>query len=404
MSTAPIATWGDPAHLAWLEDHRTQLLDFYAPEVCRAEGGYHWIGNDGHAIPAQGQQLWIGARMLHVHALAHLLGREGAADIVCHGLAYYVDGPGHDDEHGGWFNAVMPDGVDDRKELYGHAHVLLAGSSVAQAGFAEGERLAREASELIDRHYWVEADGAGLDSLDRTFANPDPYRGLNGNMHLTEAYLAAYEAFGDDVFLDRALRLARRLSGPAASGEYRLVEHFDQGWTPVRDYNREVPNHPFRPYGSTVGHWLEWAKLDLQLYGTTGQEWLLDAARTLVEGAFADGWHEPGFVYTVDWDGTPVVDARFFWPMAEATGALHALVLATGEDRWQELYGRVWQQAQAHFVDHERGGWHSEVDGDGRPVLVTWDGKPDLYHVFQATLYPRLSLDQGLAAALTSGR
>ena len=64
----------------------------------------------------------------------------------------------------------------------------------------------------------------------------------------------------------------------------------------------------------------------------------------------------------------------------------------------------VWQQAQAHFVDHERGGWHSEVDGDGRPVLVTWDGKPDLYHVFQATLYPRLSLDQGLAAALTSGR
>ena len=50
MSTAPIATWGDPAHLAWLEDHRTQLLDFYAPEVCRAEGGYHWIGNDGHAV------------------------------------------------------------------------------------------------------------------------------------------------------------------------------------------------------------------------------------------------------------------------------------------------------------------------------------------------------------------
>lgn len=404
--TAPIATWGAPAHLAWLDAHRADLLAFYAPEVRRAKGGFHWLDNAGHPVPGQGQQLWIGARMVHVFSIAHLLGHSGAAEIARHGLDHYTTGAGRDHEHGGWFNAVMPDHIDDRKELYGHAHMLLAGSSAAQAGLPGGEALAREASELIDRHFWIEADGACLDSLDRAFGNPDSYRGLNGNMHLTEAYLAAYEAFGEDLYLERALRLAQKMSGAAASGDHRLPEHFDSSWTPILDYNRDVPNHPFRPYGSTVGHWLEWAKLDLQLWGLTGESWLLDAARPLVEGAFADGWHEPGFVYTVDWDGTPVVDSRFFWPMTEAAGALHWLALATGEDRWKELYAQVWDRAQAHFVDTERGGWHSEVDGDGRPVAVTWDGKPDLYHVFQATLYAHLPVDRGLAAwaTLTSGR
>lgn len=400
MPTSADATWGTPAHLAWCDAHRDALLDFYQPEVCLPEGGMAWIDNEGHAVPAQGRQLWIGARMVHVFSIAHLLGREGAADVVRHGLDFYTRGPGRDARHGGWFNAVRPESVDEAKELYGHAHVLLAGSSAAQAGFADGEALAREAAELIDRHYWIEADGACLDSLDRAFGNPDTYRGLNGNMHLTEAYLAAHEAFGDDVFLTRALRIAHRMTGAVASGgSWRLVEHFDQHWTPVPDYNRDAPNHPFRPYGSTVGHWLEWAKLDLQLAGLTGEAWLTDAARVLVDGSFADGWKAPGgFVYTVDWDGTPVIDARFFWPGPEAVGALHYLALATGEATHTERYATVWRHIQDHFVDRERGGWHSELDDDGRPVLITWDGKPDLYHAFQATLYPHLPADRGLAA------
>ncbi|MDO5684111.1 MAG: AGE family epimerase/isomerase, partial [Propionibacteriaceae bacterium] len=153
--TAPIATWGEPAHLAWLDAHRADLLAFYAPHVRRAEGGFHWLDNAGRPVPAQGQQLWIGARMVHVFSIAHLLGDEGAAEIARHGIDYYTTGAGRDAEHGGWFNAVMPDRVDDRKELYGHAHVLLAGSSAAQAGLPGGEQLAREASELIDRHFWV---------------------------------------------------------------------------------------------------------------------------------------------------------------------------------------------------------------------------------------------------------
>ena len=34
---------------------------------------------------------------------------------------------------------------------------------------------------------------------------------------------------------------------------------------------------------------------------------------------------------------------------------------------------------------------------------MTWQGKPDVYHAFQATLIPRLPLSPTLAAALRDG-
>jgi mannose/cellobiose epimerase-like protein (N-acyl-D-glucosamine 2-epimerase family) len=47
------------------------------------------------------------------------------------------------------------------------------------------------------------------------------------------------------------------------------------------EYNRDEPAHPFRPYGATVGHWLEWARLALHLraaLGSAAPQWLLDDA------------------------------------------------------------------------------------------------------------------------------
>ena len=53
-------------------------------------------------------------------------------------------------------------------------------------------------------------------------------------MHLTEAYLAAADTTGDDAYLDRAARIARRLIGEqAASHDWRLPEHYTADWQPV---------------------------------------------------------------------------------------------------------------------------------------------------------------------------
>ncbi len=395
----------DPVHRRFLVDHRRALLDFYQPEARSADGGFAWIGGDGHAMPEMGAQLFIGARMIHVFSLASMESRPGAREIVEQGLDFYLDGAGRDAEYGGWVPVVGGDRPEDRKELYGTAQLLLAASSATVAGIDRGPELLAACAALIDARYWREDDGIAAEGYDRAFTELDDYRGQNANMHLTEAYLAAHEATGERVYLDRAASIARRIASRAAEeteGSWRLPEHFTPAWEPVPGYNADEPRHPFRPYGSQPGHWLEWTKLILQLRALGVDEpWMLPAAVRLFDGAVSDAWAEGGgFVYTVDWDGAPVVEERFFWEVAEASGAARYLWLATGEERFQDWYETFWRFADEHFVDHERGSWHSELDSANRPVTRTWDGKPDVYHVYQATLYAELPADRGFAVWL----
>ena len=395
--------FGDAQHLSWLDAQREALLDFYQPEVRLSSGGYAYLDARGRQLPAQGAQLWLGARMLHCFSIAHLLGRPGALEVAQHGMDFYLDGAGRDHEHGGWYPIVGGEEPSDRKELYGQAHVLLAASSATVAEIPGAEELLAAALDVIDRRFWREDDGACVEAYDRTFTELDPYRGQNANMHLTEAYLAAYEATGDSVLLERAVRIARRIAGPAAveePGSWRLPEHFDSDWNPLLDFNRDEPRHPFRPYGSQPGHWLEWAKLLMQLIGQGAEEaWMQPAAERLFAGAFADAWLPGGgFAYTVDWDGTPVVRERFFWEPPEGIGAARYLWARTGDPALEARYRELWRYCDEHFIDHEAGSWFPELDDENRPVTHTWPGKADLYHAFQATLYAHTPLELGLAA------
>ncbi|WP_231979338.1 AGE family epimerase/isomerase [Tessaracoccus coleopterorum] len=44
--------------------------------------------------------------MMHCFSIAHLLGRPGAAEVVEHGLDFYLDGGGRDHEYGGFYATV----------------------------------------------------------------------------------------------------------------------------------------------------------------------------------------------------------------------------------------------------------------------------------------------------------
>ena len=403
QSTANQSSWLDAAeHHAWLAQHRESLLDFYQPEVVLPGAGFAYLDSTGRPLPQMGSQLWLGARMLHCFSIAALLGRSGAEDVARHGIDFYLHGPGRDAEYGGWFPVVGGDAPSPRKELYGQAHILLGASSATAAGIPGGAELLTAALEVTDR-FWVDGDGAGVEAFDREFRDAEHYRGQNANMHLTEAYLAAYEVTGHEYLLERALRIAHRIADRAAAGQdgaWRLPEHFDASWRELPEHNHDEPRHPFRPYGSQPGHWLEWAKLLLQIRGlSVGEPWLLDAARHLFDGAFRDAWaSNGGFCYTVDWDGTPVVPERFFWEIAEGIGAAAGLFRATGEQRYEDAYRRLWTYAEEHVIDHADGSWWHELDVNNRPVVHTWEGKPDLYHAYQATCYALLPENRGIAA------
>jgi mannose/cellobiose epimerase-like protein (N-acyl-D-glucosamine 2-epimerase family) len=316
-----------------------------------------------------------------------------------------------DEANGGWYAGVGPAGPTVRdKTAYEHAFVVLAASSAVCAGRPGASALLDEALAVMLGRFWDDEHGMVVEQWDESFASLDPYRGVNANMHTVEAFLAAADATGDRSLLDRALRILTRVVhelGPAHS--WRLPEHFDTAWTPLPDYNIDTPAHPFRPYGATIGHALEWSRLGLHLraaLGSSAPAWMLDDAVALFEAAVRDGWAvdgADGFVYTTDWDGRPVVRERMHWVAAEATATAAALWRATGDPAYVDWYAAWWDHIATVFVDHRLGSWHHELDPENRPGGVTWRGKPDTYHAFQATLIPRLPLTPPLAPAVRGG-
>ncbi len=403
------AGWLDrPGHRRWLAAEGDRLLSFYQWAAMDEAGGFRWLAGDGTPLNGSSRELWLNARMVHVYALAHLGGRPGAAAMVDHGLAY-LRGLAHDPEYGGWFWSIGDSGHcdDDSKQAYGHAFVLLAASTSILAGWESARALLDDAASVISERFWDEGEGLCIDSYDRDWGQADPYRGQNANMHLTEAYMAAAEATGEADFLIRAAAVARRLiSGHAAAHDWRLPEHYSSTWQPDLDYNRDDPDNLFRPFGSTVGHWFEWARLLVQLHATRVREdWMLEAASQLFRRGVDDGWDvaRGGLIFSVGRDGEPINEHRYHWVIAEAIGAAALLWRVTGEPVYAQWYQRFWGFADRFLIDRRDGSWHHELDRENRPTEQVWKGKPDVYHAYQATLFaaldPRLGLAAGLPAA-----
>jgi mannose/cellobiose epimerase-like protein (N-acyl-D-glucosamine 2-epimerase family) len=354
--------------------------------------------------------MWICCRMTHVYALGQLLGRPDCSSLVDHGIAA-LTGLFRDQTHGGWYSKVA--GISPTttsKNAYDHAFVVLAAASATAAGRPGGEALLDEALGVFLGRFWDDGPGMFTETWDESWSTVDGYRGVNANMHAVEALLAAGDVLGDTSLRDRALQVtARVVRDLAPAHEWRIPEHFDSDWSPLLEYNADAPADPFRPYGATVGHWLEWSRLAVHLragLGAAAPGWLLDHARSLFAAAVTQGWAvdgSDGFVYTVDWSGAPVVRQRMHWVAAEAVSAAAALHAATGESSYADWYDRWWRHVDDNFIDRVGGSWWHELSPDNRPSGQTWDGKPDLYHAVQATLIPRLPLSPTLAAALRDG-
>lgn len=400
---------GTDEHTAWLKSQTTSLLSFYERSADYAHGGFDELSSVGFPF-GQPKPLFLTARMTYGYALGHLLGHPGSARLVEHGLQA-LRTIFHDDADDGWLASLGADGVtieDSAKHTYGHAFVLLAASAAAQAGFESADLIA-EASAMFDRHLYEPSHSLCNDTWDRPWEHCDEYRGMNANMHTVEAFLGAYSATSNPIFLSRAQAISARMIGCARSSSWRIPEHFTADWTPLPDFNRDNPGDQFKPYGATPGHGIEWSRLLLQLRLATGagdSPDLLEAAVQLFDRAVSDAWDPAhhGFAYTVDWDGHPVAQQRLHWPMAEAIGAARYLYAATGKAVYADWYEQFWQLADSDYIDYEHGSWWHELDTAGHPATTIWAGKGDLYHSLQATLFGQLEQAPTLVGVLSGSR
>ena len=394
---------GQTMHDTWLRTEELRLLAF-ARHVVQPDGMAAWLDDDGKPDPSHPEQTWITGRMAHVHYLASLRGVPGC-DPIARRLLQGLAGVARDQEFGGCNDTVPGDPKAD-KAAYTHAFVVLAASTGTIAGDPAARELLTEVLDLVDEKFWDPRFGRFVDTWSHDWSELRSYRGINANMHMTEAMLAATDATGDPKYAARAVGICEFVLERASKNGWRVPEHFNDEWVADLDYNKDSPADQFKPYGATVGHAFEWSRLIAQSAPLSNdRQAFLDGARSLFAQGIADGWArdgQPGFVYTVDWNGKPVVSDRLHWVVAEAIAAAAVLNSITGLETYEASYAEWWDYAATYLIDVDRGSWHHQLDADNQPSSTVWDGKPDVYHAYQAVLISQLPPSTSVASAVLS--
>lgn len=392
----------------FLKEIRENLLAF-GHRFPSPAGSAYYLGDDGTPWTDRKRETWITCRMAHVYSIGTFLGHAGSKELVDAALKG-LRGELHDQTNGGWYPGITAEGkaLPD-KQCYGHAFVILAASSALLAGINGAQELLEEALEIFDLRFWNEKEGLAVDTWDTAFSVLDDYRGLNANMHTVEAFLAVADAAGKEMYRNRAGRIIDHVISWAADNEWRIPEHFTKEWKPVLEFNRERPADPFKPYGATPGHGIEWGRLITQWAFSVykGDEQAkkpyLEAAENLYQRAVKDAWNvggAPGIVYTTDWKGEPVIHDRMHWTLAEAINTSAVLYRATGNERYASNYEQYMEYLDTQVLDHVNGSWFHQMNEKGEVTGSVWPGKSDLYHAFQATLIPYCKTDVSVASAV----
>lgn len=181
---------------------------------------------------------------------------------------------------GGWVHTVDRNGtpVDDRRDLYDHAFIILAGATAYRmTGNATALQMADDAIAFIDAELKDHDHGGWLEGLPATLP-----RRANPHMHLLEAMLAYHAATGCEKALERAAEIVRlfetRYFNPATDV---MAEFFSQDWR-VESRPEDTILEP--------GHHYEWASLLFEFERRAGHDsgsW----RRRLIKKADACGLH-----------------------------------------------------------------------------------------------------------------
>ena len=388
-----IAALPDFASTAFLDQHIGHTMAFYDGRCVDPAGGFfHFFLDDGTVYDRRTRHLVSSTRFVVNYARAHVqTGREHYRALARHGLDFIESA--HFQPATGGYAWLLENGVvaDATNHCYGAAFVVLAYAEALKAGVAGAAEGLQRAHALLIERFWQEEQGLFADEYDASFTVLSPYRGQNANMHGCEALISAYEATGDASYLERALRIARRITdagtGLAAQAAGLVWEHYDSNWRLDPDYNRNDPRHLFRPWGFQPGHQTEWSKLLLTLHRHAPDQALASRARALFERAVIAAWDgaNGGLYYGFDFDGQICDSDKYFWVQAESLAAAALLDEAFPGQGFDGWYTRLWEYSWRHMVDHDYGAWYRILDENNRKYSKQKSpaGKTD-YHTMGA--------------------
>ena len=367
----------------------SQLIEFAKKSLVES-GGFGWLTADGQIDLGKNLQAWINFRMTYVFALEKINGNQSAAKYLQHGLNAIRE-LFTDEINGGFYTEVTSvEVIDSEKKAYEFAFALLALSAAVRAGEESAKSELAKALVIFEKYFWSESFGLVEESWNREFKIRNKYHGLNANMHTVEACLELFKSTADLKWLTRATQICKFAFSEARKNEVGLIpEHFDENWVLDKEFNSENPGDPFHPFGIIIGHQFEWARLAIELshaLGSSAPTWLLAEAMNVYGIAKEIGWQvdgAPGFVYTVDFDGKPVVQMRMHWVITEAVAAAWILSKNSDSNNYLADFHEWWNYAEKHFIDPNNGSWRHELNALNEESSSVWNGRPDVYHAYQ---------------------
>jgi len=345
---------------AWMFD---RTLPYWRRHgVDRQHGGFHErldaarqpYDHDAKRILVQARQIYTFCRA------AGLTGDRTLLDAARTGFAFLCDHCRH--PGGGWRFAVSRDGgpVDERRDLYTHAFLLLALAAYHDAeGDSAAHALAGETIAYLDAALGDPAGGY-REGLDATGAALDGPRRQNPHMHLLEAFLEWFAVTGQPRWLERA-RSILDLFQHRFFVDGSLREYFDDRLDPAPG----AAGHCVEP-----GHHFEWVWLLDRYKRLSGDAALSGKGEALYQFALAHGIGpgHGGVIDSVDSRGQVLQAGRRLWPQAEAIKAHLVRWEATG-DAAAKLH--LHRQIDALFNDHldgaPVGAWREHLDEAGNP-------------------------------------
>lgn len=357
-------------------------LPFWAAHgVDKVHGGFlEELGFDGKETACAFKRVRVMCRQTYVFAHAAELGWAQGAELSrlgCDYLAAKARLP-----NGSWAKTLSRGGavIDATPDLYDHSFVLFA--------MAWRYRVSHDPEALRHAHETLDFIQSRMRAGEGFVARlpDDGARLQNPHMHFAEACIAAFEATGDQRFLDQADELVALFRRRLFDGR-TLGERFTADW-------RRADGEAGRAL--EPGHHFEWAWILAHYQRLRGVD-LASEARGLAEFAERFGV-DPASQAVFDCvrdDGAPLKTSSRAWANTERIKAWLALFELTGRDPRAEVAGSLRLLFDRYFAAMPAGGWIDQFDAEGRPLSKAVPASI-VYHLFLAfsevqRLEPRLT-------------
>jgi mannose/cellobiose epimerase-like protein (N-acyl-D-glucosamine 2-epimerase family) len=324
---------------------------------------------DGKPDLVAPRRVRVQARQIYCFAKAAQLGwYPQGAEIAREGLDYMLAKAKSPDGKPGFVHLLAPDGsvLNPLRDTYDHAFILLALATVYQI-----DRDVKVRAEIDSLMHFIDTQ---LRSPDGGYVEGIPAampRRQNPQMHLFEAFIAAFDATHDPSFQQRAGDIfGLFVSNLFDARTGVLGEYFEQDWSRIE------------PVSVEPGHQAEWVWLLKQFERITGCPTGKYRA-VLLEAALRYRDATDCLVDEGDVQGNIVKSTRRLWPQTEIVKAWLAQAesgVAGAAEEARAALGRL----DRHYLQHPvKGGWYDQFDADGNSLVDTIPAS-SFYHILCA--------------------